>query len=80
MITQLEKRYKAVVCARCGAAMPVSPTIADLKEEHRDETAATPRAFIARCRSCENEGVYTIDSIRSFEGEPPKPKARSHSA
>ena len=57
MITQMEKRYKAVVCALGGAAMPVSPTIADLKEEHRDETAATPRAFIARCRSCENEGV-----------------------
>jgi RNase P subunit RPR2 len=77
MIAQLEKHYKAIVCARCGAAIPVSPKIARLQEERREDTAATPRTFMARCRGCENEGVYTIDSIRSFEGEPTKRKSRS---
>jgi hypothetical protein len=80
MIAQLEKHYKAIVCARCGAAIPVSPTIADLQEGLRDDMAATPRTFLARCRSCENEGVYAIDSIRRSEGEPPKRKSRSQSA
>jgi hypothetical protein len=80
MIAQLEKHYNAVVCARCGAAIPVSPKIADLQERRRDDMAAIPRTFVTRCRGCENEGTYTIDSIRSFEGEPHKRKARSQSA
>jgi RNase P subunit RPR2 len=79
VIAQLETRYKAVVCARCGAPISVSAKITRLQEDPRDDTAATPRTFMARCRSCENEGVYTIDSIRSFEGEPTRRKSRSQS-
>ena len=44
-IAQLEKYYKTIGCARCGAAIPVSPTIADLLEGRRDNTAATPRSL-----------------------------------
>jgi hypothetical protein len=76
MIPPLEKSYKAITCARCGAAIPLSAKMADLREGSHDDRAATPRTFHARCRSCENEGVYTIDSIRNIEGEPPNRKSR----
>jgi hypothetical protein len=73
MIAQ-QKLYKSIVCARCGVAIPVSLAIADLHERRLDDMAAIPRTFVARCRSCENEGTYAIDSIRSSKGEPPKRK------
>jgi hypothetical protein len=76
MIAQLDKNYTAIICGRCGAAIPVSEKIAGLQEERRDDMAATPRTFMARCRSCENEGVYAIDSIRRLEGEPAERKPR----
>jgi hypothetical protein len=80
MTTHPGKSYEAIICARCGATIPVSAKIADLQDGRRDETSATPRTFMARCRSCENEGIYTIDSIRSIKGQPPKRNARSHRA
>jgi len=69
MIAELES-YRAVFCACCNEPIPISAKIASIQDEVEHERTNAPRAFIARCKLCEYERVYTMDEITEVEGEP----------
>ena len=70
MIAEL-KSYRAVSCVCCHEAIPVSLNVATLEVEIKHEKTRTgPRAFAARCKACNYEGIYAITDIRAVDGEP----------
>ena len=79
MISELMKNYYGVLCRRCNEPIPVSPKVR-LQDEFECSRTDAPGGFVARCRVCEHENVYTITQLRSFEGEPRNRTARRRAA
>ena len=54
----------------CGEPIAVSPKVASLKQELGSDPAHEARTFIARCRACDCENIYSVADIQTFDGTP----------
>lgn len=80
MISELTKSYRGVLCSRCGEPIAVSAKIVSLQDEQEYRETNAPRAFALRCKLCESEGVYAINNVQGFDGEPRNRNWRARAA
>jgi len=66
------KNYHGVSCARCREPILIPAKVISLWEQIGAAEAYAPRSFVARCKSCVCESVYTIREVQVFDGEPRK--------
>lgn len=74
------KGFRGVSCARCNGAIPVSARVISLHDEIAGGKRHVPHTFAVRCPTCEQESIYDIKGLQSFDGEPRKRKTRGRKA
>jgi hypothetical protein len=71
MIAETTKElYSGVLCSRCKEPIPIPERVVSLQNEIENRATNLLFGFTVRCRLCENEGVYLINEIQKFDGEP----------
>lgn len=69
-IGEYENLSWSVVCLVQRAYSDSREGYQPMGKNHGFRDACAPRSFVARCKSCISENVYTISEVRTFEGEP----------
>lgn len=72
MIAEIAKSYSGVLCSRCNEPIAVSSRVASIQNDIEHNDTNVPHSFVARCKLCEYESVYAVDTIKTFEGQPRK--------
>jgi len=79
-MVDLMRSYRGVSCVRCREPIPTSAKVTSLQAEIEYKETNAVHTFIARCRLCECENIYSITDIQAFDGEPRKRISRSRAA
>jgi hypothetical protein len=80
MIAELMKNYRGVPCIWCREPIAVSPKVASFQHELESEEANPPCKFVARCKACDRENIYSITDIKTYDGEPRRRIANARTA
>jgi len=80
MIAELMRSYRGVSCFWCREPIAVSAKVANLADGPESEETNPPRAFVARCKLCEYESVYSVADVQGFDGVPRKRSSRARAA
>jgi hypothetical protein len=79
MIAETTKSYRGVSCRHCREPIAVSAKVVRLKDEIEgaETSIHSPHSFVARCKLCEYEDMYTMGDVQTFNGEPRKRALRA---
>jgi hypothetical protein len=80
MIAELMTSYRGVSRIWCREPIANSAKVASLLHELQSEQTHPPHAFIARCKLCECENLYSITDIQTYDGEPRRKSLKARAA
>ncbi len=80
MVAETMESYRGVSCICCRQPIAVSAKVADIRDKVESDDTHAPRTFIARCKLCDCENVYSISDVQSFSGAPRQRKLKARAA